>query len=284
MWDGRESAPGRAIRDDLMQQARNAVVGHAQGAPPAEAQLVAMVDFELGCSRRKRSDSSRRQSVGAGCARRRAAAGEPAVLVLASTIRWGCVRRCLAHVRRHRRASISKCVHDVSAHGPTPLFSAAVDRARREDFQHPAVCESMPLPASMADPAIRSRRRSRRARAPSVTTLPNAGNHSVPMPLRIGIADASRRTPDVPLFTLRHKATGELVQISDPGRAPRHRTLARCRKVQGPVLRALAARPPYFHDGSAATLVEVLEFYDKRFHIQLSDSEKADLLAFLQAL
>jgi cytochrome c peroxidase len=55
-------------------------------------------------------------------------------------------------------------------------------------------------------------------------------------------------------------------------------------KFKGPVLRALAARAPYFHDGSAASLAEVLEFYDTRFGIQLSAQEKADLLAFLRAL
>ena len=35
---------------------------------------------------------------------------------------------------------------------------------------------------------------------------PNVGNHSVALPLDIGIADASRRTPDMPLYTLRNTA------------------------------------------------------------------------------
>jgi cytochrome c peroxidase len=50
------------------------------------------------------------------------------------------------------------------------------------------------------------------------------------------------------------------------------------------MLRALAARAPYFHNGSAASLAEVIDFYDKRFQIRLTEAEKADLLAFLQAL
>ena len=37
-------------------------------------------------------------------------------------------------------------------------------------------------------------------------------------------------------------------------------------KFKGPVLRALAARAPYFHNGSAVTLEDVVEFYDKRFN------------------
>ena len=34
---------------------------------------------------------------------------------------------------------------------------------------------------------------------------PNVGNHSVSMPLNIGISDNNRRTPDMPLYTLRSK-------------------------------------------------------------------------------
>ncbi len=50
------------------------------------------------------------------------------------------------------------------------------------------------------------------------------------------------------------------------------------------MLRALAARAPYFHNGAAATLEEVVEFYDTRFGIGLSAGEKSDLVAFLRAL
>jgi cytochrome c peroxidase len=53
---------------------------------------------------------------------------------------------------------------------------------------------------------------------------------------------------------------------------------------KGPILRALAARAPYFHNGSAATLEQVLDFYETRFKIGLTAQEKADLVAFLRAL
>jgi hypothetical protein len=46
---------------------------------------------------------------------------------------------------------------------------------------------------------------------------PNAGNHSISMPLNIGLTAAARRTPDLPLYTLRNKATFETVQTTDPG-------------------------------------------------------------------
>jgi cytochrome c peroxidase len=55
-------------------------------------------------------------------------------------------------------------------------------------------------------------------------------------------------------------------------------------KFKGPVLRALAARPPYFHNGSAATLSDVLDFYDERFGIAFTERERRDLIAFLRSL
>lgn len=117
---------------------------------------------------------------------------------------------------------------------------------------------------------------------------PNAGDHSVPAPLRIGVdaphpvggLDAS----GLPVYTLRNDATGELVRTSDPGRALVTGRWADVGKFKGPVLRGLASRPPYFHNGSARTLADVVRFYDERFSIGLSAREQADLVAFLSAL
>ncbi|WP_394822285.1 hypothetical protein [Pendulispora albinea] len=51
-----------------------------------------------------------------------------------------------------------------------------------------------------------------------------------------------------------------------------------------PNLRGLAGRPPYMHDGSAASLAAAVDYHDQRFDIHLSAKEKADLVAFLSAL
>jgi hypothetical protein len=113
---------------------------------------------------------------------------------------------------------------------------------------------------------------------------PNIGNHSVPLPLDIGLTDASRRTPDMPLYTLRNKATGETIQTTDPGRAlitGQWRDIAR---FKGPILRGLAARAPYFHNGFATDLAEAVEFYDARFNMGMTAEEKTDLVAFLRTL
>ena len=55
-------------------------------------------------------------------------------------------------------------------------------------------------------------------------------------------------------------------------------------KFKVPGVRGLASRAPYFHDGSAATLEEVVEFYSTRFGINFSDQEAMDLVAFMKAL
>jgi cytochrome c peroxidase len=113
---------------------------------------------------------------------------------------------------------------------------------------------------------------------------PNVGNHSISQPLNIGLVDASRRTADMPLYTFRCNLTGQNVQVTDPGRAL---VTGKCRdlgKFKGAILRGLASRAPYFHNGSAATLMDVVEFYDTRFGLGLNTQQKSDLVAFLRTL
>ena len=49
-------------------------------------------------------------------------------------------------------------------------------------------------------------------------------------------------------------------------------------------LRGAWQHPPYFHDGSAATLAEVVEHYDDFLGLGLSAEQKADLVEFLKSL
>jgi cytochrome c peroxidase len=46
----------------------------------------------------------------------------------------------------------------------------------------------------------------------------------------------------------------------------------------------LAARAPYFHNGAAATLLDVVNFYDGRFGIGFTKQQKSDLVASLSSL
>jgi cytochrome c peroxidase len=114
---------------------------------------------------------------------------------------------------------------------------------------------------------------------------PNVGNHSVKAPLNIGIADESPQALDasgLPVFML-SCPTGSFV-VTDPGRALISGKCADIGKFKGPILRGLAARAPYFHNGSAATLMAVVNFYDQRFSIGFTDQQKQDLVNFLNTL
>ena len=111
---------------------------------------------------------------------------------------------------------------------------------------------------------------------------PSSGNHSIPAPLDIGLTDASRRTPDLPLYTLRHTSPPfETVRTPDPGRALITGQWKDIGRFKGPIFRALATRAPYFHNGSAQDLDAAVDFYNERFGIGFTEDEIRDLVAFL---
>ena len=119
---------------------------------------------------------------------------------------------------------------------------------------------------------------------------PNVGNHSVIAPLNIGIADVANPLNPLgvdylPVIKLRQKAdpTKEIT-TTDPGRALVTGKWEDIGKFKGPILRGLSARAPYFHNGSAESLNDVVEFYNVRFGMGLTEREKADLAAFLSTL
>src|SRR5262249_19963665 len=122
---------------------------------------------------------------------------------------------------------------------------------------------------------------------------PNVGNHSVKAPLNIGVANAGANSPPaldisgLPVFTLQCNSgphAGQTFVVTDPGRALISGKCADIGKVKGPILRGLAARAPYFHNGSAATLLDAVNFYDQRFGIGFTERQKEDLVNFLNTL
>jgi len=85
------------------------------------------------------------------------------------------------------------------------------------------------------------------------------------------------------------------VQRSELGRFNVTKELTDSGKFKTPTLRNIALTAPYMHDGSIKTLAEVIDHYDKGgdknrfidtkiFPLHLTQQEKADLLAFMQAL
>src|ERR1700683_2103415 len=124
---------------------------------------------------------------------------------------------------------------------------------------------------------------------------PNVGNHSTSLPINIGITmarptnnDGSANTAldlaNLPIYTLTNSLTGATVQVTDPGKAMISGNWMDIGKTKGPVLRGLAARAPYFHNGSAKDLPAVVNFYNQRFNIGLTPQQQSDLVTFLEAL
>ncbi|HEY0963009.1 MAG TPA: hypothetical protein VGE69_11700 [Pseudomonadales bacterium] len=101
----------------------------------------------------------------------------------------------------------------------------------------------------------------------------------------------AEKLPELPLFKVTcradlppHPFLGREIYTQDPGRAL---ISGKCEDVGAIVIqqfRGLAARAPYFVNGSARTLRELVDFYDRRFNIRFTEQEKTDLVNFLGVL
>ncbi len=129
---------------------------------------------------------------------------------------------------------------------------------------------------------------------------PSVGNHSFPTPLDIGTGDPSPSnvstnlggldTSYLPSITVCLKdpvsglPTSTCKTTSDLGQALVDGDFDHVGKIKGPILRGLSARAPYFHNGSAQTLLDVVHFYETRFNLTLTSQQESDLVAFLGSL
>jgi len=124
---------------------------------------------------------------------------------------------------------------------------------------------------------------------------PNAGNRSVDGTMDIGVSEPSQVTltpvslAGLPTFTLQCTSgplAGTTFTTTDPGRALITGNCGDVDKFKVPSLRGLAARAPYFHNGSAASLKDVIIFYVIRFGIDPipTTQQITDLANFLGTL
>ena len=100
----------------------------------------------------------------------------------------------------------------------------------------------------------------------------------------VGVSAAAFAAPDMAVYTLRNKATRETLQTTDPGLGFVTGRWADLNRFKTPNLRGLAARGPYFHNGVAATLADVVRIYEQTLGFDFSPAEEGDLAAFLNAL
>jgi cytochrome c peroxidase len=113
---------------------------------------------------------------------------------------------------------------------------------------------------------------------------PNVGGHSVIRMVDLGIANAPNCGEELPVMTVKNNTTGETRQICDLGQGGSSGKWADLARFRVPPLRGLAARAPYFHDGRAKNISEVIDFYKNRFNVDFSNGKGSDLEAFLGAL
>jgi hypothetical protein len=97
--------------------------------------------------------------------------------------------------------------------------------------------------------------------------------------------------PDLPLFKLSchagetpHPFLGAVVYTHDPGFALSTGRCVDIGKITMQSMRGLAARAPYFSNGSARTLRDIVEFYNRRYNIGYTEQEKQDLTNLMSVL
>jgi cytochrome c peroxidase len=282
MWDGRETFAGKSVYEDLSHQAIDATLGHAQAAQaPSAEQVKAIVDFQLQLFTAQIRDAE------AGSLTALGASGGP--LALSQQNFFLGINDPLG--LNPAQTPFDARIFDIFDAWASNAGTGDKAKARQAIVRGQQLFNTLPINisgvAGLNDVALPFDGQVHPSVAGTCGTChdaPNVGDHSLPAPLNIGLTDAARRTPDLPLITLMNTLTGETVQTSDPGRAMVTGKWADIGKFKGPILRGLAGRAPYFHNGSAATLGDVLDFYNTRFNLNLTARQRSDLIAFLNTL
>jgi mono/diheme cytochrome c family protein len=90
-----------------------------------------------------------------------------------------------------------------------------------------------------------------------------------------------------PTFTdanVRLHAPAEVVSEPEPNGAPSYASRSATKMYRTAPLRGVWQHPPYFHNGIAATLDDVVELYDSRKGLNLTAEQKSDLVQYLKSL
>ncbi len=312
MFDGRETvAPLTTdatflanLQTDLTHQAGDAISTHFQATKtPTDQQLADIVNFELGLYTAQTWDESAGRLDGHG------AAGGP--LNLSKQEYYPAINDVLgADPTGDTFDSASMTVFAAwagrSASTDDDLDDAPEfrfgDRGRRNPYpdraaarQNIAAGEKLfntaPLTISnvrgLNDSAALNHPTSFQGTCTTCHDAPNVGDHSLPLPLDIGVGHSGKSgfesdpnisqglveldEPDLPVFIVNgcpnpfNPGQPASFYTTDPGKALVSGLCSDLNRVKGPILRGLAARAPYFHNGSATTLMDAVNFYNQRF-------------------
>ncbi len=120
---------------------------------------------------------------------------------------------------------------------------------------------------------------------------PNVGTHSLPVLVDEGLSGTSIASAldnsYLPVFTVQCNSgplAGQTYTVTDLGQALITGNCADMGKIKIYGLRGVGVRAPYFHNGAANTLTDLVNFYNTRFSIGLTAQDKTDLVNFLNAL
>jgi cytochrome c peroxidase len=294
MFDGRESLSfplnnGKTfaanLNTDLTQQAIDATVTHAQGAAPTSTQLSQIVDFEVALNSAQLADFF------AGNLSKRANGGAQ---FLSSQAYYPGINDSLGADPKGNSFNPNVFTIYSSFQNSENPQQASIARGEQIFNTQPLTISNVPGLTTATQQIIMG----------TCTTCHdtfNVGNHSFPLPLDIGTARSltyetdsniiaglqQLQPPTVPVFELvctQGPLAGTTYYTSDPGKALISGQCSDIGRGKGLILRGLAARAPYFHNGVAANLQQVVNFYNKRFEIGLSHQQMQDLVNFLQTL
>ncbi len=257
MWDGREP--------NLRSQAKDATLVHAQPKyPPSDSQLRQIVDLESSLFTAQTEDSQ------AGWLWADGARGGPIFLAF-QPFRIGI----------NSGAKFNPNVFDLYSKWAN---AGGKDAAARQSIARGQVLFNTRAMLITGVPGFNDVLGQDFVMATCSTchNAPNVGSGSDPSLAMMNIGTTSPST-GLPTYQILCK-DGTEVTTTDPGRALITGKCADIGKFKVPGLRDLAARAPYFHSGTAATMEQVVNFYDQRFSVGLSPDETADLVAFMNTL
>jgi cytochrome c peroxidase len=263
MWDGREPT--------LQSQAVNATLGHAQAlSVPTDAQVQEMVDFENAVFSaqvfdRKAHSLSALGATGGPLELGAAQAGHVLAIPFTDYDAWVTLNDGME--RAKQRESVAR--------------GQAVFNTRKFNISNATGFNDVP---AVGNNLLGS--------CSSCHNTPGGSSAFAAKEIDEGTAGTSTAAisaPDLPLLKLTcpngaRPFGSDTFTTHDLGKALITGKCADIGKIKVPQIRGLAGRAPYFHDGSAATLGDVVDFYDRRFSIGFTKQEREDLLNFLKAL
>jgi cytochrome c peroxidase len=293
MFDGRESLTlplnnaqtfPADLNADLTQQAIDATLTHAQGQAPTTAQLSGIVNFELALNSAQLFDFA------AGDLSRNAQGGAQ---FLSTQPYYPGINDSLGADPQGKPFTPDVfTIYTSFQNSPNPQ-QASIARGEQ-------IFNTQPLTISNVAGLTTG---SQQIMGTCTTCHDNfnVGNHSFPLPLDIGTSRSPQyetdpnilaglkqlQMPVLPVFELvctQGPLAGNTYYTSDPGKALITGQCSDIGRGKGLILRGLAARAPYFHDGVAANLQQVVNFYNQRFQIGLTRQQVQDLVNFLQTL